>query len=199
MKENKPLVSAAELDALIQGWGAVPDQPVDKFFPLRFWYLFIIAFAYCVWLLFWTDSAVQRMTSDPSEMLRMGRFLYFRGWFLLIVLSLGCYSYIKDWYPGIVFGSIFLMGCVNFVFDMFNVYTEVIASPTPRLTIMLIVRLIGLWFVYLTVKNSGRIPDLRDRFNILLPFKLKPPRKPEPAGSREFQPTESLHEEIQIQ
>ena len=28
---------------------------------------------------------------------------------------------------------------------------------------------------------------------------VKPPRKPEPAGSREFQPTESLHEEIQIQ
>ncbi len=171
MKENKPLVSAAELDALIQGWGAVADQPVDKFFPLRFWYLFIIAFSYCVWLLFWTDSAVQKMTSDPSEMLRMGRFLYFRGWFLLIVLSLGCYSYIKNWYPGIVFGSIFLMGCVNFIFDMFNVYAEVIANPTPRLTMMLIVRLVGLWFVYVTVKNSGRIPDLRDRFNILLPLK----------------------------
>ena len=28
---------------------------------------------------------------------------------------------------------------------------------------------------------------------------LKPPRKPDPGGSREFQPTESLREEIQIQ
>ena len=28
---------------------------------------------------------------------------------------------------------------------------------------------------------------------------LKPPRKPVPVGSREFQPTESLHEEIKIQ
>ena len=28
---------------------------------------------------------------------------------------------------------------------------------------------------------------------------LKPPRKPEPTGSREFQPMESLHEENQIQ
>ena len=30
-------------------------------------------------------------------------------------------------------------------------------------------------------------------------LRLKPPRKPEPAGSREFQPTESLREENQIQ
>ena len=101
----------------------------------------------------------------------MGRFLYFRGWFLLIVMSLGLYSYLRDWLPGIVFSAIFLMGCVNLVFDMFNVYAEVLANPTPRLTLMLIIRLIGLWFTYLTVKNSSRLPDVKDRFNIMLPFK----------------------------
>lgn len=104
-------------------------------------------------------------------MVRMGRFLYFRGWFLLIVLLLGLYAYFKNWYPAIVFSAIFLMGCVNFVFDLFNVYAEVIAHPTPRLTVMLIVRLTGLWFVYLTVKNASRLPDVKDRMNLLLPFK----------------------------
>lgn len=171
MKENKPLVTASELEALIQDWGAVPNQSVDKFFPLRFWYLTLLTVSYCIWLLFWTDSAVQRMTSEPAEMVRMGRFLYFRGWFLLIVLLLGLYAYFKNWYPAIVFSAIFLMGCVNFVFDLFNVYAEVIAHPTPRLTVMLIVRLTGLWFVYLTVKNASRLPDVKDRMNLLLPFK----------------------------
>lgn len=171
MKDSKPLVSAAELDALIQGWGASPNQSVDKFFPLRFWYLSVLALSFCVWLLFWTDTVVQRMTADPSDMVRMGRFLYFRGWFLLIVLSVGLYAYLRNWFPGIVFGAIFLLGCVNFVFDMFNVYAEVIARPTPRLTLVLILRLVGLWFVYLSVKNASRLPQVRDRMNLLLPLK----------------------------
>ena len=171
MKETKPLVTASELEALIQDWGAVPHQPVDKFFPLRFWYLFVIASAYCVWLLFWTDAAVQRMTTDPTEMVRMSRFLYFRGWFLLTVLLIGTYSYFKNWYPAIVFSALFLLSCVNFIFDLFNVYAEVIAHPTPRTTLMLILRLLGLWFVYLTVKNSSRLPEVRDRMNLMLLFR----------------------------
>lgn len=169
--KEKPLVSAAELDALIQGWGASPHLPVDKFFPLRFWYLTVLVCTYCMWLLFWTDSAVQRMTIDPGEAVRMGRFLYFRGWFLLTVLAIGLYAYLRNWYPAMVFGALFLMGCVNFVFDMFNVYAEVISRPTPRLTLMLIFRLLGLWFVYLSVKNASRLPDVKDRLNILLMFR----------------------------
>lgn len=171
MPSRKPLVSAAELEALVQDWGAVPDHSIDKFFPVRFWYLFLVTFFYCIYLLFWTDSVASRMTTDPSELVRMTRFLYFRGWFLLIVLAVGLYSYLKNWFPAIVFSTLFIMGCVNFVFDMFNVYYEIMSNPTPRVTLMLIIRLIGLWFVYLSVKNSSRLPDLRDRMNIMLPFK----------------------------
>lgn len=171
MKDNKPLVSAAELDALIQGWGSTPNQSVDKFFPLRFWYLSVLTLSYCIWLLFWTDTAVQRMTNDPSEMVKMGRFLYFRGWFIALILIAGLYAYFKNWYPAIVFGILFVLACVNFLFDLFNVYVNVIAYPTPRTTLMLIVRLIGLWFVYLNIKNSGRLPEVRDRMNLFLPFK----------------------------
>lgn len=89
MKQDKPIVSAAELDALIQDWGSMPNQTVDRFFPLRFWFVTLITVFYCVYLLFWTDTVAQRMTSDPAEVVRMGRFLYFRGWFLLVVIVLG--------------------------------------------------------------------------------------------------------------
>lgn len=171
MKENNSLVSAAELEALVQGWGAAPNQYTDKFFPLRFWCLTIITFSYSIWLLFWTDSAVLRMTSDTSEMVRIGRFLYFRGWFVAVVLIMGLYAYFKNWYPAIVFGALFLLGCVNFVFDLFNVYANVIAHPTPGTTLMLIMRLVALWFLYLNIKNSSRLPAMRDRINLFLPFK----------------------------
>lgn len=169
--KQKPLVSVAELDALIQGWGSTPNQSIDKFFPLRFWYLSLIVSFYCIYLLFWTDAVASRMTTDPSELARMTRFLYFRGWFLLIVLAVGLYAYMQNWFPAIVFSTLFIMGCVNFVFDMFNVYFEVMSNPTPLVTLMLILRLTGLWFVYLCVKNSSRLPDVPDRMNIMLPFR----------------------------
>lgn len=167
----KQLVSAAELEALMRDWGAAPNQTVDKFFPLRFWYLVTIGVFYFFWLLFFTNTAVHLMSADPVEMARMGRFLYFRGWFILLILIIGLYAYFKNWYPAIVFGSLFLVACVNFVFDFFNVYANVIANPTPRTTFMFILRLIALWFVYLNIKNSGRLPDIKDRMNLLLPFR----------------------------
>jgi len=169
--KQKPLVSAAELEALIQDWGAGPNKLVDKFYPLRCGYIFALTFFYCIWLLFWTDSAVHRMTSDPAEMVRIGRFLYFRGWFIAVIMMVGLYAYLANWYPAIVFGGLLLVTCVNFVFDLFNVYAEVIAHPTPRTTLMLILRLIALWFVYLNVKNSSRFPDTKDRMNVLLMFR----------------------------
>jgi len=46
---NKPLVSAAELEALIQDWGALAHPKVDRFFPLRFWFLLAIAALYAGW------------------------------------------------------------------------------------------------------------------------------------------------------
>lgn len=168
---NQPLVTAAELEALMQDWGAGPDKSIDRFFPLRFWYIFCIAFFYAMWLLFATDSAVQRMTTDPSDSVRMGRFMYFRGWFILGVLGVGCYAYLKSSYPAIFFGSIFLVGSVNFVFDLFNIYAAALARPTPQVTLLLLARLIVLWFLFLSVKNAGRLPNLRDRFNPLLMFK----------------------------
>lgn len=111
------------------------------------------------------------MASDPVEMMRMGRFLYFRGWFIIVILIFGLYAYFKNWYPAIVFGALFLIACVNFVFDLFNVYANVIAHPTPRTTLMLIIRLIALWFVYLNVKNASRLPDVKDRINVMLIFR----------------------------
>lgn len=171
MNSNNPLVSAAELEALIKNWGSIPGKSVDKFFPLRSWYLFVIALIYAVWLLFGAESAAQHMTSNAFDADRMVRFLYFRGWFIVVLMIFGCYSYVKNWYPSIVLSCIFLVASVNLVFDMFNVYAAVIAHPSPRITLMLFLRMIALWFLYLGVKNSSRLPDVSDRLNLMLLLK----------------------------
>lgn len=171
---NKPLVSAAELEALIQDWGALAHPKVDRFFPLRFWFLLAIAALYAGWLLFAPDFLPRTLSKDPTEIARLGNFLYFRGWFLVLMITLGVYAYYKNWYLGLIFSAMLLVGSVNFVFDLFNVYAERLSQPTPRLTLMMLLRLTALWFLYLSVKNISRLPAGLDRFNLLLPFRRGP-------------------------
>lgn len=149
----------------------MPYASVDRFFPVRFWYLFAITFGYSAWLLFNADGVARMLVSDPIGLERMTRFLYFRGWFLGLLLLTGSYSYYRGKYLALVQMGFFLVCCVNFVFDMFNVYAEVLARPTPRHTIGMLLRFIAIWFIYLNVRNASRIPDAKVRFNILLPFK----------------------------
>jgi phosphoglycerol transferase MdoB-like AlkP superfamily enzyme len=173
-KDNKPLVSADELEALIQDWGANPHLSIDRFFPVRFWLLFTLVLSVSTWLLFKANALALTLTTDPEYIQRLSNFLYFRGWFMLTILVIGCYSYFRDWYVGIVFSALLLMGGVNLVFDLFTIYPERLEKPTPMFTVLLLVRISALWMLYVTVKNSSRLPPLRDRVNILLPFKRLP-------------------------
>jgi len=57
------------------------------------------------------------------------------------------------------------------VIDLFTVYPERLANPNPRFTLLLLIRMSSLWVLYMTVKNSSQLPDVKDRANLLLPFK----------------------------
>ena len=172
MKErNTPLVSAAELEALIANLGARPDDAVDKWMPLRFWYLSAIVSVYAIVLLFWPHVTSQNLSVDPMEVARLERFLYFRGWFLSIVLGVGIYAYLRNWYTAIVFSAFLVLGLGNLLFDLFTVYPEKLADPTPSFTVLLSLRLVALWCVYLTVRNASRLPAPKDRANLLLPWR----------------------------
>jgi hypothetical protein len=171
MKETKPLVSTEELEALIQGWGAMPSQSVDKFFPARFFYAFLVIFVTALWLLFNSASVAQTLSTDTLNQARLQHFLYFRGWFLLGVLTLGAYSYFRNWYPAIIFSAFLLIGLTNLISDLFTVYPERLASPNPFFTTFLLVRITLLWVLYIAVKNASRLPDAKDRANLFLPFK----------------------------
>lgn len=173
MKENIPLVSARELESLIGGWGAVPNQSVDKFFPIRFWFVLLVAGAYALRLLFFPEIVAAGLSSEAIEVARLSKFLYFRGWFLIFTICLVSYGYLKNWYLGIIFFCVILVGSVNFIFDLFNIYEEQLAKPTPMLTMLLLMRLMVLWLVYISVKNISRIPEGMDRINILLPFRRR--------------------------
>lgn len=171
---DKPLVSAAELEALITGWGRPERHSVDKFFPVRFWFLATLVLTYAVALLLYPHVLASRLSSTPTVAQQMANFLYFRGWFLTGVMCIGVYAYLKNWYPGIVFGSFTLVGSINLIFDLFTVYPERLANPTLGFTLLMLLRLLALSLVFVSMRNAGRLPDEADRRNIFLPWKNDP-------------------------
>ena len=166
-----PLVSAAELEALIANLGADPQASIDTWTPVRVWYLGLLVGGYVMALLLAPQQVAQNLSTDPLEVIRLERFLYFRGWFLLGVFGVGLYAYLRGWYTAIVFSAFLLVGVVNLVFDLFTVYPEKLANPTPSFTVLMVLRLLALWCVYITVRNASRLPELKDRANLLLPFR----------------------------
>jgi hypothetical protein len=132
MKKNEPLVSAAELEALIHGWGGnTQAKSVDKFFAWRIWFVLFVVGCYAIALLFFPGKLAQNLSIHQLEIDRITNFLYFRGWFLVIGLSFVTFCYVKNWYFGIVLCAVALLASVNLVFDLFNVYSEKLSDPSP--------------------------------------------------------------------
>ena len=72
-----------------------------------------------------------------------------------------------------VYAALALMGSVNLVFDLFTVYPEKLANPTPSFTFLMLIRLTALSFLFIGVKNASRLPAVKDRANLFLPFKAE--------------------------
>lgn len=172
MKKDEPLVSAAELEALIHGWGSnSKEKNVDKFFPMRYWFVCFVAGSYAIALLFFPGDVAKNLSIHQVEIDRITNFLYFRGWFLVIALSFVTFCYVKNWYFGIVLCAVALLASVNLVFDLFNVYAEQLSNPSPRLTFLFLIRLVCLSFVFISIKNISRMPVGQGRLSIFLPFR----------------------------
>lgn len=169
---NPPLLTVAELEALLQVWGGGKSNlSVDKIFPVKFWFVLSVAIGYCVWLLFAPEKVATMLATEPAEIARLSRFLYFRGWFLLLMIITTFYLYYRNSYIAIFSSFCFMLAGMNFVFDLFNVYGGSLSRPTPELTILLIIRIAALIVMYSIVRHSGRVPEVKDRFNIGFTFR----------------------------
>ncbi|OYU13647.1 MAG: hypothetical protein CFE38_01205 [Comamonadaceae bacterium PBBC1] len=171
MKENKPFVTLQDLNDLIEGLGKRSDYQVDNFFPLRFWFLVTVAFIYAFNLLLTLGEIAARLAVEPVEVARLEKYIYFRGWFIIFVTVTATYAYLSDWYFNIIIFCMFLIGSMNFLFDFFTVYYGQIGTPTNLLTAIIMLRLTVMFVVFVSIKNLSRIPEKKDRMNLLLPFR----------------------------
>jgi hypothetical protein len=77
-------------------------------------------------------------------------------------------TYVRGWYVGIVFSALTLLGIVNLVLDLFSLYPYRLSEPNAQFTVLMCIRLLGLACVFLNARNAGRLPDRKDRMNLLL-------------------------------
>lgn len=171
MKQEKSLITVAELDALIANWGSDENADVDKFYTARLTFNVLVMLPFAIALLFYSTEIAQNLSSDPNYVDRVEHYLYFRGWFILLIIAIGAYSYLRSWYTAIYFSFCLVVASVNFVSDLFILFPEHLAHPTPYTTLSLIVRLILILVMYISVKNASRMPDAKDRLNPFLMFK----------------------------
>jgi hypothetical protein len=136
--------------------------------PLRVWILLCAVSVVAVRLLFFTDDVAAVFAKTPEAAEALAPYLYFRGWWLVVVSLVGAWSYARSWYPGLVFGALLLSSSVNFLFDAFSVYAFILTHPSPGSTGMLLIRGILMIIGYQCFRRAGRIPAPSDRWNPLL-------------------------------
>ena len=118
-------------------------------------------------------QVAESLVTDSAGLAYMQSYLYFRGWMILGVLAVGSFVYIKEFYVGLFFSVFLIVGSINFLTDLFTLYPERLASPSPLFTLNVMLRLVVIWFLFVTIKNLGRRPPRADKYNFLLPLRRK--------------------------
>lgn len=162
-----PLVSAAELEALVGRWGDRGQASVDRYYPLRMAGLCLLALVYVVMLLVFPQKLAD-MTQHDMALPRMTLFFYVRGWGLLLGLLVGVMAYWRNWYPGLVFGSFSIMTSVMLMVDLIIVYPPLLSEPTLTFTLLLALRILAIGALILNTLNCLRLPPREQRLDLLL-------------------------------
>lgn len=166
---GKPLITANELEALLSK-PVEESIDVDPYFPLR---LAILIFFSAVWFLrltLFTNEVATDLFSNTDVRSYMMPALYFRAWILFVVISMGVWSYKSGKYPAILFGLLFVSSLFNLVFDVSVLYLDKLAQRDPRITFVILCRLLVSYILFISMRRAHRIPVGRDKWNIFLPF-----------------------------
>lgn len=167
MLTNKQLISAQELDALL----AKPinaSAPVDKYFPLRTFFLALVATAWFIRMVFFTDQVAIDLFSDSAVREAMKPAIYFRGWVVLASYILIFYAYNRKSLISIAFGFLLAGAFFNLISDFTVFYAEKISERDPLVTATLMFRFFIAYLIFLNMRNAKHVPQGFDKWNPLL-------------------------------
>jgi hypothetical protein len=116
---------------------------------------------------FFPEQGAAQLSPDPTIAEHLKGYLYVRGWYLLIILGF-VLTYVRGWYVGIVFATLTLLGVVNLMLDLFSLYAYRLSHPNAQFTVLMGIRFLALACVFLNAINAGRLPERKDRLNLLL-------------------------------
>lgn len=164
---SSPLVSAIELEALLARPSHPDRDPVDRFYPLRFWFLVLLSTGHALALLVFPHTLADWVSAENLQA-QMTRYFYLRGWGQLVALVLGFYAYLRNGYPGLTFGGMGLVAFSMLLVDLVLVYPPLLTQPTPLFTLLFALRLLGIVCLFLNMLNCQRLPPAGQRLHPLL-------------------------------
>ncbi|MEY2621103.1 MAG: hypothetical protein RIT26_923 [Pseudomonadota bacterium] len=170
-KSHETLISPDEWQALM---GQSQRGLVDVYYPLRVWFLIGTCFMYSVALILSSHHLAHLLASDHSLIDRLGLYLLFRGWFVVVATIFGLWAYAKAWHAQPIFWGLFLISLVNLFSDLFIVYPERLSHPTWGFVTLFIWRLLAIVALFFCAKNVHRLPSAAQRFNLFLPLRHSP-------------------------
>lgn len=167
----EPLISHAELEALTNHR---ERGQVDVHYPLRVWYLIGTCALYAVALILSSRQMASFLASDHTMVDRLESYLFFRGWFVVGVTLFGVWAYARAWRVKSVFWTLFYISLTNLISDLFIVYPERLSHPTAGFLLLFTMRLLAIVALYVSAKNTHRMPDASQRFNVFMLLRHTP-------------------------
>jgi hypothetical protein len=172
MSTHNSRVTFKELEALFAPANSSNFQQ-DVYFPLRMYLIVGTCLAWVVRLVFFSEEAASQLGKASTVPVFFVSYLYFRGWFLALLVSIGVYSYAKNWFPALINLGFTVGGAINLIFDSFSLYHYLWDSHPTSFTLILVMRIACLIVLYINFLNAGAIPTGRNRWDPLLPFRRR--------------------------
>ena len=172
--DRYPELESEEIDAIREEMEKTPTD-IDRFFLLKLHTVFLLCFYFSALMLFFPDRVTywlqinQGVNTDHVD-----NVLTFRGVFILSYLLVAIYSWRKDWYTELVFGSATIMAATNFLLDLPYLWIELFDAATASFVFGILIRVFVISLLISVFRNLNRASYLQGNFfiNPFAPLKL---------------------------
>lgn len=156
-------ISQEELDAIEIEFKSYSDYD-DRYFLLKFQLVILVGYFYAILLIFFPEIIVEWLKVDDLLYgMASTSVMLMRGVLVTVGISIAIYSYLKDHYVNLVFGSITVTSSFNFISDIPLYYWSRISDDFSSVALILLFRLVVVLSMISLFQNIEKIPKGKRR------------------------------------
>jgi hypothetical protein len=158
-EEKRPVVSPQELESLLGSQNLVHFSGVDKGFKYRNAFLLLVTLYFVTRLLFFPQQSLKPF-NFTSQIGSLSSYIQMRGWYLLAIMFVYVYSYIKDWHFSRVALICASLSFANLLMDFFNIYSFIVGPIPPVIIVGVMLRMGIIYCLFMNSVRDNRAPAM---------------------------------------